>query len=144
MEKPLNQDVVIPEGSAYRFWCEEKMRNADTDKQGHVNNAVIATFFEAGRIEVLDDPAIGAFRQTSNIVVVRMLINIRKELFFPGKVRIGTRVPRVGRTSMDFESALFAANGEVATAEVTCVLVDKATRKPTPVPDGMRAFLTGA
>ena len=140
MSEPTPVDA-LPD---YRFWCEEKTRNADTDKQGHVNNAVIATFFESGRIEVLSDPAIAEFRKTSNIVVVRMLINIGRELFFPGKVRIGTRVSRVGRTSLDFASALFAENGAVATSEVTCVLVDKATRKPTPIPEGMRVYLTGS
>ena len=127
----------------YRFWCEEKLRNADTDLQGHVNNAIIATFFEAGRVELLADPAIAHIRRVTGIVVARSLINFKKELFFPGTVRIGTRISRVGRTSLDFDSALFAANGIVATSEVTCVMVDKATRKPTPIPEDFRKYLTG-
>ena len=37
----------------YPFWTEEKLRNADTDRLGHVNNAVFATFFEEiGRAHV--------------------------------------------------------------------------------------------
>lgn len=128
----------------YRFWTEEKLRNADTDLQGHVNNAVMATLFEAGRIEVMGSPEIAEVRRQTSLVVVKLLINFRRELFFPGTVRVGTRVPRVGRTSFDFDAAIFAANGVVATAEATCVLLDRATRKPTAVPDGMRVFLTGA
>ena len=31
----------------------DKLRYADTDRQGHVNNAVFATFLETGRVEML-------------------------------------------------------------------------------------------
>lgn len=133
-----------PVESDYRFWTEEKLRNNDTDLQGHVNNAVIATLFEAGRIETLGRPEIAQVRSVTSIVVVKLLIHFRRELFFPGRVKVGTRVPRIGRTSLDFEAAIFAANGVVATAEATCVLLDRASRKPTGVPAAMRAFLTGA
>ena len=139
----MNDKAREPAEADYRFWCEEKLRNADTDQQGHVNNAVIASLFEAGRIEVLTSPQIAEIRKATSIVVVKLLIHFRKELFFPGRVRIGSRVPRIGRTSLDFEAAVFAANGVVATSEATCVLMDRATHKPTPVPEALRAFLTG-
>jgi acyl-CoA thioester hydrolase len=135
-------DFAIPEAQ-YRFWTEEKLRNADTDLQGHVNNAVMSSFFEAGRIEVLTDPAIAQIRAATRIVVVKMLINFKKELFFPGRVKIGTGVSKIGRTSLEFVQAIHAANGEVASAEATCVLMDRETRKPTPVPEEMRRFLVG-
>ena len=31
----------------------EKLRYSDTDRQGHVNNAVFSTFLETGRVELL-------------------------------------------------------------------------------------------
>ncbi|UCF22768.1 MAG: acyl-CoA thioesterase, partial [Ralstonia sp.] len=37
----------------------DKLRYGDTDRQGHVNNAVFATFLESGRVELIynaDDP----------------------------------------------------------------------------------------
>ena len=143
MSENEHRDAPVPAAADYRFWTEEKLRNADTDQQGHVNNANIATFFESGRIDILSAPAIAQVRAVTSILVVRMLTNFRKELFFPGTVRVGTRVARVGRTSLTFEQTIHAANGEVATAEATCVLIDKATRKPTPVPEALRAYLTG-
>ena len=39
----------------FRFWAEEKLRNADTDQFRHVNNAAIATIFEAARCPVHAD-----------------------------------------------------------------------------------------
>ena len=127
----------------YRFWTEEKLRNTDTDRQGHVNNGVMSSFFEAGRIEILDAPELAAVRAVTSIVVVRMLINFKQELFYPGSVRVGSLVTRVGRTSFDFLQAIHAGRGLVATAEATCVLMDRSSRKPTPVPELMRVFLTG-
>jgi acyl-CoA thioester hydrolase len=137
----MTPPVSPPDLDSYPFWTDEKTRNADTDRQGHVNNAVIATFFEAGRIEVLTDPRIQQSPVTTSIVVARLLIDYRKELFFPGSVRIGSRVSRVGRTSFQFEQTLQSSGGEVAHAQATCVLIDAATHQPTPVPDALRRFL---
>jgi acyl-CoA thioester hydrolase len=36
----------------------DKLRYADTDRQGHVNNAVFATALETGRVELLHDPSL--------------------------------------------------------------------------------------
>ena len=132
-----------PADSEYRFWTEEKLRNADTDQQGHVNNAIFSTFFEAARIDVVSRPEIAAIRAVTQIVVVRTIINFRKELFFPGHVRIGTRVPRIGRTSLDFAHVLIGADGVAADSEATLVLLDRATRKAIAVPDPLRSYLTG-
>ena len=140
----MSETPAAEHAADFRFWTQEKLRNADTDRQGHINNAVIGTFFEAGRIEVLDDPAIAEVRSACGIVVAKQTIVYRKELYFPGTVRVGTRVRRIGRTSFEFEQTLLAVNGEVASAESTCVLIDRASRKPTAVPDAMRWFLTGA
>lgn len=35
----------------------DKLRYGDTDRQGHVNNAVFATFMETGRVELIYNPA---------------------------------------------------------------------------------------
>ena len=139
----MSETPAAEHAADFRFWTQEKLRNADTDRQGHINNAVIGTFFEAGRIEVLDDPEIAEVRNACGIVVAKQTIVYRTELYFPGAVRVGTRVRRIGRTSFEFEQTLLAVNGEVASAESTCVLIDRASRKPTAVPDAMRWFLTG-
>lgn len=139
----MSDSSTATPAAKYRFWSEEKLRNADTDQQGHVNNAVMATFFEAGRMDLLASPAIAHIRAATSIVVVRLLVNYKRELFYPGTVRIGSRVVRVGTSSMSFEQAIHSVNGEVATAEATCVLIGPVSHKPTPVPDELRAYLTG-
>jgi acyl-CoA thioester hydrolase len=137
-----NTEFVIDK-AAYRFWTEEKLRNADTDQQGHINNAIHSTLFEAGRIEVLASSALQEVFAVNNIVVVRLLISFKKEMFFPGVATIGTRVSRIGKSSIDFQQAVFGAHGEVAIAEATCVLLDRKTRKPAEVSSAARQFLLG-
>ena len=132
---------ALPLPEDYPFWCEEKLRNADTDQQGHINNAVIASFFEAGRMEVFAQPSLDPFRASSLFVIVRVLIDYKRELFYPGVVRVGSRVSDIGRTSFKFEQTLRSGEHEVARAEATCVLLDLDTRKPKPVPDSVRAAL---
>jgi len=127
--------------SDYPFWCEEKLRNADTDQQGHINNAVMASFFEAGRMEVFGHPGLAALRARCMFVVVRVVIDYKRELFYPGVVRVGSRVTEIGRTSFKFDHTLRSGEVEVAHGEATCVLLDATSRKPTPVPDDVRALL---
>ncbi|MFZ9406352.1 MAG: acyl-CoA thioesterase [Burkholderiaceae bacterium] len=126
-----------------RFWCDEKLRNADTDRQGHINNAVMGSFFEAGRIEILDAPQIGEIRRSHAIVVARVTIDYLQELFYPGQVRVGTNVTRVGTSSMTFEQHLVGPRGLAARAESICVLIDRQTRRPSPIPQAMRDWLMG-
>ena len=133
--------TALPPVQDYPFWCEEKLRNADTDQQGHINNAVMATFFEAGRMEVFAHPVLDRIRANSLFVIARVVIDYKRELFYPGVVRVGSRVSEVGRTSFKFEQTLRSGEHEVARAEATCVLLDLNTRKPTPVPDDVRAVL---
>jgi acyl-CoA thioester hydrolase len=126
-----------------RFWCDEKLRNADTDRQGHINNAVMGSFFEAGRIEILDAPQIGEIRRTHAIVVARITIDYLQELFYPGQVRVGTNITRVGTSSMTFEQHLIGPRGLAARAEAVCVLIDRQTRRAAPIPAPMRDWLLG-
>ena len=41
----------------YPIHATDKLRYADTDRQGHVNNACFATFLETGRVECLYNPS---------------------------------------------------------------------------------------
>jgi len=125
----------------FRFWTEEKLRNMDTDQFRHVNHSAMITFFEAGRMEIFRSSAIGAFMDGVSIAVVRLLMSFHRELFYPGSVRIGSSVTNVGRTSFEVRQGLFGADGLVASAEATCVLIDDRTRRPHPVAEELRAYL---
>ena len=83
------------------------IRFADLDRQGHVNNAVFATFSEVGRVAFMYDPERPLVSEGRSFVIARLLIDFRAELFWPGTVDIGTGVVRVGRSSFTLAQGLF-------------------------------------
>jgi acyl-CoA thioester hydrolase len=76
-------------------------------------------------------------------LVVETFCRFHRPLSFPAIVDAGLRVARLGRTSVRYEVGLFAAGDEdaAATGHFVHVWVDRASRRPTPVPDSMRAAL---
>jgi acyl-CoA thioester hydrolase len=129
------------ERSSYTSWAMDKLRLGDTDRQGHVNNAIFATFAETGRIEFMRDDLLKLDRNGLGFVVVRVEIDFRGELHWPGTVDIGTRLLAVGRTSWRLEHGIFSGARCVATSVSVMVTIDAATRRPTPLPEVLRTWL---
>ncbi|BFG79499.1 hypothetical protein PTKU46_75320 [Paraburkholderia terrae] len=127
----------------FRFWTEEKLRNADTDQFRHVNNAAIATFFEAARMEIFAPPSVNRLMGGVNLAVVRLLIEFRTELHFPGRVCVGSTVVETGNTSFKVRQGLFDCVHDncCAIAEAVCVLVHGDTKRPAPITPELRAYL---
>jgi acyl-CoA thioester hydrolase len=121
----------------------DKLRYGDTDRQGHVNNAVFATLFETGRVSVFHDPAQPLLKPGFSFVIARIIIDYRAEIFWPGTVEIGTAVKSIGNSSVTFFQALFQAQKCVATAESVVVQVDGTTRRSAALDEGARLRLTG-
>jgi acyl-CoA thioester hydrolase len=141
---PDSEKSTLPpamERSSYSSWAMDKLRLGDTDRQGHVNNAIFATFAETGRIEFMRDDLLKLDRNGLGFVVVRVEIDFRGELHWPGKVDIGTRLLGVGRTSWRLEHGIFSGERCVATSVSVMVTIDAATRRPTPLPDVLRTWL---
>ena len=112
----------------------ERLRYADTDRQGHINNAVFATLFESGRVAFLYDPARPLAPAGAQFVIAKLSIDFLDELNWPGDVVVGTGVARLGRSSLYLDQALFVADRCVARATSVIVLMDEATRRSTPLP----------
>jgi len=112
----------------------DKVRYADTDRQGHVNNAAFATFCETGRVEFLFDPERPLYPPGAAFVIARLALDLRAEIRWPGTVEIGTRVEQIGRSSLTLKQALFQRDRLVATAETVIVLMHEETRRSTPLP----------
>src|SRR5215469_7693890 len=129
------------ERGAYSIWTYDKLRYGDTDRQGHVNNAVFATFCETGRVMFLYDEELDLAGPGASFVVVRVEIDFRAEVFHPGIVDIGTRVLSIGRTSFRLGQGIFNGDACAATAETVQVLMDDETRKAKPLTAQLRAWL---
>jgi len=78
----------------------DKLRYAGTDRQGHVNNAVFSTFLETGRVEFLYNPESPLAASDGSFVIASLNLQLRAEIFWPGVVKIGTAVTRIGKSSI--------------------------------------------
>ncbi len=129
------------ERGSYTIWTYDKLRYADTDRQGHVNNAVFATFCESGRVMFLYDETLNLAGPDANFVVVRLELDFRSELFYPGRIDIGTRVLGIGRSSFRLGQGIFNGETCAATSETVLVLMDAGTRKAKPLTPQLRQWL---
>lgn len=135
LEEPLmNDKKPTPKSQDYPVIITEKLRYNDTDRQGHINNAVFATLCESGRCAFLYDPGNPLVSEEAQFVIAKLTINFMGEMNWPGDVVIGTGVERIGRTSFGLTQGLFADDQCVAICESVIVLMDVATRKSAALP----------
>jgi acyl-CoA thioester hydrolase len=117
----------------FPYRLSDNVRFADLDPNGHVNNAVYATYFETGRVTLVKDRSNGLMPPGLGWIMVRIDIHFRAELHWPGTIELGLGVVKFGRTSVTFEQVVFSEGRCVASAQAVTVLIDEATRKPTPL-----------
>lgn len=125
----------------YPIRTSEKLRFADTDRNGHVSNAVFAVCCQNARMEVLHDRTRVPLPVDGHFVIARLELEFLGEMQWPGMVEIGTRFDRIGRSSLTMAQSLFVQDCRVANARSTVVLVDRSTRRPTPFPQETAAAL---
>ncbi|MDK9695618.1 MAG: acyl-CoA thioesterase [Siculibacillus sp.] len=133
--------TTLPTLDDYPARTFDKLRYGDTDRQGHVNNAVFATFFETGRVEMLLASEAPFLEPGQSLVLARLEIDLVAEINWPGTVEIGTRVGKIGRSSMTLEQAVFQDGRLAARGISVVVLTDEATRRSTPLSERAIAML---
>ena len=101
----------------------DKIRYADTDRQGHVNNAVFATLLETGRVELLYNAANPLHEVSASFVIASLKMDFLNELTWPGEVEIGTAILRVGNSSITIKQGIFQDKVLAASAETIIVHV---------------------
>jgi len=119
-------------------WTEDILRFGDTDLIGHVNNSVFSVLCESGRVRLFREKLNPTLAQGQYFVIARLAIDFRTELHYPGRVRTGTWLTRIGRSSLGVRQAILDGETVAGEAEGVCVLIDGATRRPTPFLDATR------
>ncbi|GAA0781083.1 acyl-CoA thioesterase [Roseibium denhamense] len=125
--------------SDFPLTTTDKLRYGDTDRQGHVNNAVFATFLETGRVEFLMDDRM--LDEGTAFVIARLELDYLAEVTWPGDVHIGTAVLDTGRSSFKLFQKVFQNGAAVAQAVTVIVLTNEITRKSHPLPEKARQRL---
>jgi len=136
--------------ASFKHWTPVTIRFSDTDQLGHINNCAYATYFEASRVAYIDQlferdrMAKAAF----NTVLVRLLIDYKRELHYPGLVEVGARLIALGGKSFTTGYGCFQGEVCVAVCEAVNVCFDVAERRSILPPESfrerLRAELAGA
>lgn len=132
-DTPAKTRKPTPILADYPHRVRDIIRYADLDPQGHVNNAVFATYFESGRVALFRDPDLGIGVLNATYVLVRQEIDFMKEMRWPGEVEIGTALAQNGRSSFTMMQAIFHDGVCAAAGRATLVMMDTTTRKSRPL-----------
>ncbi len=134
-------DLTDPAG--FSHWTSEKIRFQDIDRLDHLNNVAIAAYAESGRVEFLDAVAPESLRRSGAPYWVIAQLNLRflAETRFPGSVRIGTCVLRIGNSSVTLGQGMFVDERCIATTESVVVLVDPESGRGRELGESLRAAL---
>ena len=119
-----------------------RVRYAEIDAQGHVNNAVYLSYFEVGRVEWLRAAGL-SYRELEaqgyGIVVVEVLAHYRRAAFFDDELTLRTELADLSRASMRFEYGVSRDRELLVTGHTRHACVDLATGKPIRVPEEVLA-----
>ena len=132
MNAPLRSDAD-PRLEDFPYRVSDNVRYADLDPNQHVNNAVYATYFETGRVTLMKLPEYGLTPPGLAWIMVRLDIHFRAELHWPNTIELGLGVVKFGRTSVTFEQVVFSQGKCIASANSVGVMIDEASRRPTPL-----------
>lgn len=133
--KTLVHEMVIP------------IRWGDMDAMGHVNNTVYFRYFEIARLAWFDRIGCPPNPAGEGPVIVNAFCNFIRQLEYPGEIVAKHYVAHPGRTSFD----TFLTLARTDAPELICteggakvVWVDFPKQKSVPLPERLRALISGA
>jgi acyl-CoA thioester hydrolase len=138
------QNKLAPARDDFRHFMAIATRWMDNDVYGHVNNVTYYSYFdtvvnhhliEVGGLDMHNDTTVGVVAETGCRFI--------SEMQFPDIINAGLRVTRLGNSSVTYEIGLFRGKSDqpAALGHFVHVWVDRASRRPVPVPDKIRQAL---
>lgn len=119
----------------------------DIDALQHVNNARYLNFLEEARIGYSQD-LLDTYHKIEdlNVLVARVEIDFKRPILYTDRVKIYTRISKLGTKSFQFDSLITASNehGEHICAQgvQTLVAFDVSIGKSVPITDELRKKIT--
>lgn len=126
----------------FRHWVQDHVRFGDLDPLGHANNNAINIILENARVALQDRMEIGRLVPGGLMVIKATRTEFNAEVHRPARLDIGVGIGVVGNSSYSILASLFVNGTNAATHEARMVLIDRQTRRPTPLPPAARAVLT--
>lgn len=116
----------------------------DDVKLGHVNNVVYFAYFEQARMEWLDQVMPAGWVEDTGAVVLSTQCDYKHPVHYPSNLIVRVYGEAPGRTSFSQTYEVTVEGDERTTyaeGEAALVWVSRATERPIPLPDMLRAAL---
>jgi acyl-CoA thioester hydrolase len=119
---PTDMDPVAP---VFRFWREVPVRFRDLDSLGHVHHSLSLMYLEEARAaywrEVAGRPSV----KDIDYVIGEVRVRYHERIQYPGTVRVGVRVSRIGGKSVGMEFEIRSAEDVLlVSGETTHIMFD--------------------
>ncbi|MBT6093549.1 MAG: acyl-CoA thioesterase [Rhodospirillaceae bacterium] len=134
-------DIDLSDRNSFAFWTPVGVRYSDQDELGHINNCSYAAYVEAGRIAFLGGLLDRDIHPGIDFILAKLSIDYLREGHFPGDMKVGSRILKLGNKSMTTGYGLFL-NGECkATSECVNIYFRPETRETIVIPPDIRTQL---
>jgi acyl-CoA thioester hydrolase len=116
------------------------LRWRDLDAFNHVNNSNFLTYLEEARIRWFDSLGEAWVTEKTAPLLAAVQVNYRVPIPYPSDVMVELFAERVGNTSVTLGHAIVSEDGATLYADghVVMVWIDRASGRPTPLPDAVR------
>src|SRR5690606_2236632 len=122
-----------------------ELRWRDLDAFNHVNNSNFMTYLEEARIRWFQ--SLGEPWMTDAVMplLAAVQMNYRVPIPYPARVVVELSGDRVGNSSVTLGHRIASEDGTVLYADghVVMVWIDRASGRPTPLPDAVRRLASG-
>jgi acyl-CoA thioester hydrolase len=135
-------ELDLTDETIFTYWCEDKIRFADLDAYGHLNNVAYATYAETGRVDFLADVIEGSLKgRGEGWVIAKLTVNFLASAYYPGRVKIGNVIRRIGNSSLTLNQGLFVNGKCFGTCESILVWADPKNEVSRPMPEEVKIIL---
>lgn len=121
----------------FTYAIEVEAQYRDIDPNGHVNQAVYASWFEQARSKYWGE-VVGIRHDRAPVALVKQEIEYRRPIALDEPVTINQRIDPLGETSIPFAYEARAAGDRAATADVVLLSFDREAMEAAPIPDSWR------
>ena len=131
----------------FRFFHRLRVRWAEVDMQKIVFNAHYLMYFDTAITDYWRALALPYESSMAalggDLYVVKATVEYHASARADEQLDVAMKCSRIGNSSMVFTGAIFRGEQHLITGEIVYVFADPATQRSRPVPEALRAMLTG-
>jgi acyl-CoA thioester hydrolase len=131
-------DAPVP--VTFRFWRDVEVRFRDLDSLGHVHHSLSLMYVEEARAAYWREVAGRATVEDIDYVIGEVRIRYHERILYPGRVRVGVRVSRIGGKSIAMEFQIRSETDVLLVSGDTAqIMFDFGRGTSMPVSDELRS-----